>query len=168
MPVRILVLIGALLLAFAAFAAEPEVPGVEEPADDKGTDADVEKPADEAPSEVEPDPKQALIDEAMNRGLAIVGGLERSEVEPELREKAPKFATCYNKQWKKNPDLAGTCVFEITIGTDGLVDEAEAVYTEFDNIKLERCIRMHIKKVDFRKPRGDEPATVYYKLRFKL
>jgi outer membrane biosynthesis protein TonB len=126
---------------------------------------DIDAPS--APTSAAEEGLDPLVEEAIEHGLAVAGGLKRASVESRVLAKMDKIAACYRKQVRKDPELEGRLVIQWLVNEDGDVKNCTVPHDTMNNRALERCIMSKIKVINFPKPKGDEGAQVAFSFLFK-
>jgi hypothetical protein len=95
-------------------------------------------------------------------GLAIVGGLEKSEINAVVDENFSQIRYCYNRALRSNPSLKGKVVSKFVVGGNGEVLSSKIGSSTLLNPSVENCIAGRISTWHFPKPRGGGQVTVNY------
>ena len=74
-----------------------------------------------------------------------------------IKGEMSRFKTCYQREYAKNPNLAGKVTLRFMINKEGKVEGAEVKDSTLKNVLVERCMLKQIYGISFPKP-GDEPA----------
>lgn len=77
-----------------------------------------------------------------------------------------KIYNLYNRELRKDPSISGKIVFELTIAADGSVLKVKIVSSELNSPKLERKLRLSIKRFNFGSKKGADTLVITYPLDF--
>ncbi len=95
-------------------------------------------------------------------GTAIVGGLEKSEVNAVVKQNIAQIRYCYNRGLRMNPALLGKIVSSFVIGAEGKVTTSRIRSSTLGTPQVENCIRKKIASWKFPRPRGGGNVKVSY------
>lgn len=96
-------------------------------------------------------------------------GVGRPAVAQALTGAAPALKKCFDKDKKKNAQLAGTVVVGFTIGADGAVSGQKTQSTTLTGAPdLEKCALDEVAKLKFTVTAGAQPVNVTYPITFPL
>ena len=82
------------------------------------------------------------------------GELDASKIARVIRRKQRAVQDCYERELKRDPDVAGKIEIEITIGESGRVESAEVVSNSTGSPAIGSCAVSRIKRWRFPKPDG--------------
>lgn len=123
-------------------------------------DSDVLGPGPGAPT-VEPDANRSGLYKQPGPGAAA-NGLDRDAIRKVIRANISQVRTCYERELKARPALAGTTNVSFTIAPDGAVTSATG--GGFDP-EVDACVAGAVKALKF--PAGQAETNVNYPFTFK-
>jgi TonB family protein len=91
----------------------------------------------------------------------VDGSLDSAAIARVVRGRMRSIQDCYEKELKRDPNLAGKIVIEFTIGESGRVDEASVVSNAMGSSAVGDCIVGRIRRWRFPTPDGGS-VTVNY------
>ena len=108
--------------------------------------------------------KDSAVGESIGTDLSTVtssGQVNKNDVNMVIKGEMSRFKTCYQREYVKNPQLAGKVTLRFMINKEGKVEGAEITESTLNNVLVERCMLKQIYGISFPKP-GDEPAVITY------
>lgn len=97
----------------------------------------------------------------------ILGALDKSAIQDEIRRHLAQIRHCYQRELTKQPALRGKIVVKFVISTDGSVSSAEVKETTLANPDVESCLVDVIRRIEFPEPRGGGIVIVSYPFVFE-
>jgi TonB family protein len=73
---------------------------------------------------------------------------------------ARRAQRCFERATRNNPQVAGTVVVALTIGTDGQVQKGSVSRNTTGNDALGKCLASEVQQWKLSPPPGDEPLTM--------
>ena len=116
-----------------------------------------------APAEAPAHPTDAGDDE----DSAPKPDLDQSVVQDVIFSHMPAIRHCYNRELRKDPELAGVVKVKFTVGTQGKVTDAAIKESSLKNKDVESCIVGEVKTWVFPEPRSGKPVDITYPFKFK-
>jgi hypothetical protein len=95
---------------------------------------------------------------------ALEGSLTKGQIQDSIRANLNQLRFCYEKELRKDPQLAGKVTVKFTIGNAGKVTEARA---EGMGAEVAACVTQAVKAIAFPKPKGGGIVNVTYPFIFK-
>ncbi|MFW5878321.1 MAG: AgmX/PglI C-terminal domain-containing protein [Myxococcota bacterium] len=71
-----------------------------------------------------------------------------------------QLGQCFEREMQRNPRLNGRLVFQVTIGPDGRVVQADIEEDELNNSAVANCSRTRLMRLLFPTPKGGGIARV--------
>lgn len=100
-------------------------------------------------------------------GQTIVrGALDRSLVERVIQRHLNALRYCYQRELRRDPDLAGEVVITFTIAADSTVQNARVERSTLEDEAVQTCLVSRFSKMRFPQPAGGGLVVVTYPLRF--
>ena len=89
------------------------------------------------------------------------GKLDKGEIASVVRRRIKSVQSCYERELKKNPDLAGKITMQFTIGSVGRVTAIKATVNTTGSPAVANCIQQRISLWRFPKPDGGDVTVAY-------
>lgn len=108
--------------------------------------------------------KDSAIGETIGTDISAIektGQVNKNDVNMVIKGEMSRFKTCYQREYAKNPDLAGKVTLRFMINKEGKVEGAEVKDSTLKNVLVERCMLKQIYGISFPKP-GDKPVIISY------
>ncbi len=95
------------------------------------------------------------------------GSVDMDLVEGVLRSLTPSVRACYDRALESEPDLQGTMVLILTLGTSGQITSStlDVTSSSLTNTDLKRCVERQVKSRNYPIPEGGQ-ITFSYPFRF--
>ncbi len=159
---RILVGIGvwlALMVSAEATAAAVAAESGAQPPGDQGK-------ASPPPAEAAPSADAAPVADD-DEDETSKPDLDQSVVQSVILSHMSAIRHCYNKELRKDPELAGAVTIRFTVGVRGSVVDAVVKQSTLMNKDVEGCMVEEVKKWLFPEPRHGRPVDISYPFKFK-
>jgi TonB family protein len=99
--------------------------------------------------------RERAIGKVKSGGIEDLDGeLDASKIARVIRRKQRAVQDCYERELKRDPDVAGKIEIEITIGESGRVESAEVISNSTGSPAIGTCAVSRIKRWRFPKPDG--------------
>jgi len=109
-----------------------------------------------------------VVDSGASGGSPIIlGALDKSSIETEIREHLAQIRYCYQRPLTLQPNLSGKVVYKFVISADGTVSSVEVKETTLAQAAVESCVSEVIQKMEFPPPRGGGIVIVSYPFIFR-
>jgi Ca-activated chloride channel family protein len=92
--------------------------------------------------------------------IIVSSGLSKWSVKRQLEKQLLKINACYGSLVKIRPAINGSIEIEMIIDSSGRPEALKRVDHEKKYRNLEKCIRQHLKKLQFPEPKGANKATI--------
>jgi len=89
------------------------------------------------------------------------GKLDKGQIAAVVRRRVKSVTSCYERELKKNPDLAGKISVQFTIGQMGRITSIKAAVNTTGSAAVASCITARIKRWRFPKPEGGDVTVSY-------
>jgi len=89
------------------------------------------------------------------------GKLDKGKIASVVRRRIKSVQSCYERELKKNPDLAGKISMQFTIGSVGRVTAIKATVNTTGSASVANCIKQRISLWRFPKPEGGDVTVSY-------
>lgn len=89
------------------------------------------------------------------------GRLPPETIQRIVRERYPKFRSCYEEGLRRDRNLIGRVTVRFVIGCDGTITSIEPVCTSMPDRDVVRCITEEYKPLRFPQPEGGIVTVVY-------
>ncbi len=99
-------------------------------------------------------------------GLIVLGALDLEEILAVILRHESQVRYCYEKELRKDPELAGEAVVKFTIAADGTVSEAEVASTTLATPIVAECCASRIARMHFGEVPGGGIVIVKATFRF--
>jgi hypothetical protein len=97
----------------------------------------------------------------------ILGALDQSVIDKEIKKHLSQIRYCYQKELNKNPALYGKIVVKFVIAKDGSVSSAKTNTTSMNNPIVENCVCQRFMRFQFPEPKGGGIVIVSYPFVFR-
>jgi len=114
----------------------------------------VESPASGEPSAF---PKTPLPGQPQTRGA-----LAKEIIQRIVRANLSQLRLCYEREWRRQPTLAGRVVVRFTIGPDGRVLSSDVQSSTLGNADVETCVVKQVGRLAFPPPKDRGNVMVVY------
>lgn len=105
--------------------------------------------------------------EAGARGVQVLGGLTKSQVQEEIAKHRREIRTCFESALMLKNSLHGTVTYEWEINVDGSVNLVNVLRSELKSSVLETCVMQIIKDITFPKAKNGQRTKVIYPFLFQ-
>ena len=100
------------------------------------------------------------------QGEKIIGWLSQPQIDATFGSASTDFRSCYDRERKQNPKLAGTVAMKIDVNAGGGVDNVVVTENDTGSTQLSGCIVKRAYDLRFPPPRYNAGLTLSYPLRF--
>jgi outer membrane biosynthesis protein TonB len=91
----------------------------------------------------------------------VDGDLDPKAIARIVRARLRSIQMCYERELKRNPNLAGKISIEFTIETNGRVSDTYVVSNSMNNQAVANCIQSRIRTWVFPRPKGGSVTVAY-------
>ena len=95
------------------------------------------------------------------RPTSVVGYLQPSVIQGEVRRHYANFRGCYQWGLSIDPNMTGRVTARFVIGRDGSVSNVSNAGSDFPNVRVITCILVQFYKIKFPAPDGGIVTVVY-------
>jgi len=91
------------------------------------------------------------------------------KVVEQIQNNLGKIRTCYERELKKDPSLAGRITFEFDIDQQGKVSRVNVLRenSDFGNQKAASCMQAVVRRLEFPQHAEADPITIQYPMMFE-
>ena len=89
------------------------------------------------------------------------GKLAKTDIAKVVKRRLKAVTSCYERELKKNPKLAGKVTVQFTIGTVGRVTSAKITVNSTGSSAVGNCIKQRISMWRFPRPQGGDVTVAY-------
>lgn len=109
-------------------------------------------------------PAAASTGEVDDPAIAGEGGgeLDKVEIDVAIKQRMPSIRACYEKELRRDPELAGRVTVRFVIDRSGAVKYAALRASDLDNPLVESCVVSEVRDLRFPAPRGTGTVVVSY------
>ena len=104
--------------------------------------------------------KEAKQSRLTLKKITVSSGLSKRSVKRQLAKQLLKINACYGSLVKFRSAIGGSVEIEMIIDSSGTVEALKRVGQGKKYRNLEKCIRQHLKKLQFPEPKGANKATI--------
>ena len=104
--------------------------------------------------------KEVKLSRLSLKKIIVSSGLSKRSVKRQLEKQLLKINACYGAWVKNRPAFNGSVEIEMIIDSSGRLETLKRVDPGHKDRNLEKCIRQHLKKVQFPKPKGANKVTI--------
>jgi hypothetical protein len=89
------------------------------------------------------------------------GKVSKNSIDVTIKAEMSRFRSCYQREFMKNPELAGKVVLQFAIGKEGAVKGAHIKESSLNSIVVERCMLKQLYGITFTPPAGGDVVISY-------